>query len=158
MVSYVVPVSALVDARQRTYVDVESAGHDRRTSGNGCSPYGCVPENTRDKSRANNSRWSCKGDLVEYPGDGCWIHYYFDEPQDIVEMRIAFYKGTKETRTLNVYDNGNFHSQIESSGETEGYQTFYLDTNETADLNLYLDDYESNPDMWLSIKEVRPKP
>ncbi|CAN0476352.1 unnamed protein product, partial [Scytosiphon promiscuus] len=88
---------------------------------------GCIPENTRDGSRSSNSRWSCKGDILDDDDEGCWIEYYFDEPQDIEEVRIAFHRGTENTRTLNVYDNGWYHSQIESSGETNGYQTFDLD-------------------------------
>ncbi|CAN0058241.1 unnamed protein product, partial [Laminaria digitata] len=110
------------------------------------------PENTRD--RDINSRWSCKGDIITGSG-GCWIEYYLDEPQDIVEVQLAFYKGTSRTRTLNVYENSQFHSQIQSSGTTNGYQTFELDTDETSVLRFYLDDWENNPTMWLSIKEVR---
>lgn len=151
------PVTALVDARYRTNVEVAASAYDTRSSGNGCSPNGCIPENTRDRSTANNSRWSCKGDLMDDDTDQrCWIEYYFEEPQDIVEIRISFYKGTKNTRTLDVYDNGAYHSEIESSGETNWYQTFYLDTDETETLRLYLDD--SSTKTWLSIKEVGPNP
>ena len=109
--------------------------------------------NTRDSSLDANSRWSCKGDLVEGDG-GCCIEYYFEEPQDIVRVDIAFHKGTENIRTLNVYNNGELHTQIESSGSTFEYQEFAINTDETADLSLCLDDYESNTDMWLSITEV----
>lgn len=39
---------ALVDARERTSVDVDANGYDERTASNGCSPDGCVPDYTRD--------------------------------------------------------------------------------------------------------------
>ena len=73
-------------------------------------------------------------------------------------MRISFfYKGTENSRTLNVYDNGGYHSQVESSGSTNGYQSFYLDTDDTEELRLYLDDWQSNPSVWLRTKEVGQK-
>ena len=133
---------------------VDAAGYDPRDSYPGCSPDGCIPENTRDKIRSSNSRWSCKGDILDND-KGCWITYSFDEPQDLVEIRIAFYKGKEDTRTLKVYDNGKYHSKIKSSGNTTGYQTFYLDTDETSELKLYLNDYKLDSDVWLSITEVR---
>ena len=136
-------------------MSVAASGYDERTSYPGCTPDGCIPENTRDESRSSNSRWSCKGDILDDDDEGCWIEYYFDEPQDIVEVRISFfYKGTENSRTLNVYDNGGYHSQVESSGSTHGYQTFYLNTDETAELKLELDDWSSNRGMWISITEV----
>ncbi|CAN0420712.1 unnamed protein product, partial [Scytosiphon promiscuus] len=86
---------------------------------------GCAPENTRDNSLAANSRWSCRGRLVEGDG-GCCIDYHFDEPQDIVSMNIAFHRGTDRTRLLNVFDNGDFLSLIQSSGSTNGFEGFDL--------------------------------
>ena len=142
----------LVDAAERTTVEVEASGLDERTSGSGCSLDGCRPENTRDDSLDGNSRWSCKGDLVDGNG-GCCIEYHFDEPQDIVTMNIAFHRGTVRTRILNVYDNGDFHSQIESSGLTNDFQGFALNSDETADITLCLDDSASDAE-WLSITEV----
>ena len=68
-------------------------------------------------------------------------------------MNIAFYKGTERNRTLQVYDNDIFHSQITSSGSTHGYEKFALDSDETADLTLCLDDSAPNSE-WLSITEV----
>ena len=69
-------------------------------------------------------------------------------------MQIAFYHGKDNTRTLKVYSNGKYHSKIKSNGKTTQYQTFDLDTNETSELKLYLNDYKSNSDVWLSITEV----
>ena len=149
-------VAALVDARERTTVDVDASGYDPRTSGSGCSPNGCIPANTRDGSRSSNSRWSCKGDIFDSSDDdeGCWIAYYIDEPQDLVEIQVAFYKGKEDKSTLKVYNNGRYHGKIKSSGSTNGYQTFELDTNETEELKLRLDD---DGDVWISITEVRPR-
>ncbi|CAM9164599.1 unnamed protein product, partial [Laminaria digitata] len=146
--------AALVDARERTTVDVDATGYDERTSYPGCSPNGCIPKNTRDRSRSSNSRWSCKGDILDSSDDdeGCCITYYFEEPQDIVEVKLAFYKGKEDTRTLKVYDNGSYHSKIKSSGSTNGYQTFELDTDETEELKFCLND---DDDVWISITEVR---
>lgn len=131
---------------------MEAVAFDERTAGSGCSPDGCTAENTRDDSLDANSRWSCKGDLVK-GGGRCCIEYSFVEPQDIVNMNIAFHKGTERTRALDVYNNGDLFTEIESSGSTNGYQGFVLDSDETADLTLCLDDSMSGSD-WLSITEV----
>lgn len=152
-VSRAAPIAALVDARKRTTVSVDAVAFDYRMSGAGCSPDGCVPENTRDNSRAANSRWSCKVNIIEGNG-GCRIDYHFEDPQDIKRMRIAFHKGDENTRALNVFVDGEFHSLIESSGTTLGYQNFLLNTQGTSDIRLYHDDFGSRPDEWLSITEV----
>ena len=153
------PIPALVDARLRTTVTVDAAGYDDRTSGNGCNPDGCIPENTRDNDIEANSRWSCQGDdLDSADGDeGCWIDYYFDDPQDIVRMRIAFHKGCENVRTLDVYVNDSYHSTITSNGYTVEYQNFLLNTDETDKIRLRLENYDSNSDVWLSLTEVRPE-
>ena len=133
-----------------------ASGYDTRTSGNGCSPDGCTPENTRDNNLDANSRWSCQGDSLDDDDiNGCWLDYYFDEPQDIVRMRIAFHKGNENTRSLDVYEDGHYHSTITSSGSTLGYQNFLLDTDKTNRIRLRLDRYSTNTDVWLSITEVR---
>ena len=138
-------------------VDVDATGYDTRTSGNGCSPDGCVPSNTRDGDLLANSRWSCRGDILDSSNDdeGCCITYYFEEPQDIVTMRIAFHRGDENTRSLDVFDNGDQHSTITSSGSTLGYQNFELNTDETEDIKLCLDNPNENTNVWLSITEVR---
>ena len=118
----------------------------------------CIRDSTRDNNREANSRWSCQGDGLDSSDDdeGCWIDYYFDEPQDIIRVRIAFHQGTSRTRTLDVYDNGDFHSTITSSGTTNGYQNFLLNTDETYNIRLRLNNFSSNSDVWLSLTEVRP--
>ena len=66
----------------------------------------------------NTSQWSSKEGLIDDHDEGCWIKYYYDERQDIVGIEIAFYKGQKNTRTPNVYDNGAYPSQIQSHDDT----------------------------------------
>lgn len=137
----------------RTTVTVGASAYDERTEGYGCSPDGCKPDNTRDGNLDYESRWSCKGDLLE--GDrGCCIEYFFEEPQDIVRLDIVFHKGTERTRVLNVYNNDEYYSQIESSGSSSDYEEFALDSDETAALALCLDDPENTGDDWLSLTEV----
>ena len=145
-----------MEAGVRTRVDVGANGYDTRTSDDGCSPNGCVPPNTRDVDLRGNSRWSCQGDILDNSDDdgGCCITYYFEELQDIFRMRVAFHKGDENTRTLDVFDNGDHHSKITSSGSTRSYQIFYLYTDETKEMKLCLDDSERNTDVWLSITEV----
>ena len=132
-------------------------GYDERTSGSGCSPDGCVPYNTRDGSRSSNSRWSCQGEILDKSdrNDGCCISYYFEEPQDIVDVKIAFHQGNKRTRCLDVFNNGKKFDTIESSGKTNNFETFNLYTDETAELKFCLCDPKWNEDVWLSITEVR---
>ena len=147
----------LVDAGERTRVDVDATGYDERTSGSGCEPNGCVPDNTRDGLRLANSRWSCQGDILNSSEDneGCCITYNFEDRQDILWLRIAFHKGDENTRTLDVYENGNHLSQITSRGSTLGYQNFSINTDGTEELKLCLANPKGNRDVWLSITEVR---
>ena len=133
---------------------VEVSAFDERTEGFGCSPDGCTADNTRDGNLDANSRWSCKGDLVEADDGLCCVKYSFEDPQNIARMEMAFYKGTERTRTLNVYDNGDFHSQIQSSGSSIDFEKFALNTDETVNLTICLDNPNSIGDEWLSITEV----
>ena len=70
---------------------------------NGCQANGCEPELTRDGVTAANaeSRWSCAAKLV--PGGlQCAIDFVFEDPQDIMGVEVAFYKGDERTRTVEV--------------------------------------------------------
>lgn len=127
--------------------------NDEGTSGYGCSPDGCTVANTRDNSLDANSCWSCKSDLVG--GDGKWcVSYIFGRPQNIVRVDIAFYNGTANVRKLDVYTDGEIHTQIESSGLTLDYQEFAITTEQTDELVLCLAGWPSNLDTWLSMTEV----
>ncbi|CAM9850942.1 unnamed protein product [Ascophyllum nodosum] len=143
------PASGLVEAGTRTTVLVNANAFDSRTSGTGCAPIGCVAVNTRDSSLS--SRWSCKGDLLD--GESCEITFNFEEPQDIVRMDIAFYKGTERTRLLEVEVNGSKNSEVESSGTTDGLENFELDTDEVETLTLK--SLGLDRDEWISITEVQ---
>ena len=155
--SHTVPVAALVDASERTWVDVDANGYDERTSGSGCRPSGCVPYNTRDDEPWSNSRWSCKGEILDKSDrdDGCCIWYTFEEPQDIEEVSIAFDRGTERTRCLDVFSNGKKIDTINSSGTTSDFEWFNIYTDETKELRFCLCDPKWNENVWLSITEVR---
>ena len=71
-----------------------------------------------------------------------------------MNIPISVYKRAERTWTLDVYEKGNFHCQIKSSGPAVGYETLHLFTDETTHLKLILAAYESNPDVWLSVQEV----
>lgn len=108
---------------------------------------GCCPEHTLDGDLS--TRWSCKEGQEDEP---CTLTYHFDDPQDIVMMRIAFHKGNENVRKLKIKINGSTDSVIESSGETLGYQSFMLNTDETQKLSL--NPVGLDKDEWISISEV----
>lgn len=138
-----------MDASVRTTVTVSANAYDQNTSGYGCAPSGCTAENTRDGSTVESSRWSCKYSLDD---SVCQITYYFEEPQDIVDLKIALYKGDERTRTIKVKLNGSTDTTIETSGETTDYETWTLNSDETASLTLEASGLGRNG--WLSITEV----
>lgn len=152
--SYVELVLAIVDVCTKTTVEEDI--NICTVSGFCCSADACAHETTRRKSHPYEVCWPCDETLVKYHVEAeCWIKYTFGDPQDLVEMRIEF-DTTENGQTLNVYENGHYHSTIESSGKTNGYETFDLHTNKTSVLELTQEDYESVSDMWSIIKEVRP--
>lgn len=62
----------------------------------------CAPTNTRDGiSSESRSMWTCASIAVDAEGP-CQIEYTFGEPQDIVDIQVAFWEGNKLTRTLEV--------------------------------------------------------
>lgn len=68
----------------------------------GCGDDGCAPELSRDgDSEDVESRWSCKQDIVP-DGEPCEIEFVFDDPQDIMEVQVAFWKGDERARTVEV--------------------------------------------------------
>ena len=145
----VAPTEMLVEAAERTTVTVYANGFDERTSGFGCSPSGCVAANTRDGT--TSTRWSCKVDLID--GKNCEITFEFDDAQDIALMRIAFYKGDERTRKLKVIVNSSSLVIIESSGTTDEFEVFAVNTDETK--NLTLKALGLAGEEWISFKEVR---
>ncbi len=102
-------VDYAVEVGTKTEVGVTATAYDTRPGmhGNdvGCGDVGgdgCVPQNTRDGISSDvESRWSCAPKLLEDEGP-CQIEYTFAEPQDIVGMEVAFWKGNERIRTLKV--------------------------------------------------------
>ena len=147
-------IAALVDASERTWVDVDANGYDERPPVDDRRGDGCLPENTYDGDL--NTYWCCKGDILDQSvrDDGCCIWYTFEEPQDIVEVAIAFHRGTERTRCLDVFSNRKKIDTINSSGKTSDFEWFNLYTDETKELRFCLCDPKWNEDVWLSITEV----
>ena len=131
-----------------TLVSVSANGYDERASESGCSPNGCVAENTRDGSLS--TRWSCKESLLG--GGNCKIPYIFDDPQAVGVMRIALYKGSEGTRRLKVTINGSTYSEIVSSGQTDQFEDFDLNVDKVGEVSL--EGLGLGSDDWISFFEV----
>ncbi|CAN0401946.1 unnamed protein product, partial [Ectocarpus fasciculatus] len=102
-------VTDAVEVGTQTEVGVSATAHDVRpgsSSGEiGCGEVGglgCTATNTRDGIFSDiESRWSCATSLV--PDEGpCQIEFTFAEPQNIVDIQVAFWRGNERTRTLEV--------------------------------------------------------
>eukprot|EP00903_Cladosiphon_okamuranus_P005791 g5738.t1 len=110
-----------VEVGNKTEVGVTATGYDERpgrSAGmNGCGEEGgdgCEAANSRDGiASVVESRWSCAPSLVQ-GGGPCQIEYTFAEPQDVVDIQVAFWKGNQRTRTLDVYINGEMAMTHES--------------------------------------------
>ena len=88
------------DASVKTTVSVSANAYDTRLTGDhGCGDTGCLPTLMRDGSTLPESRWSCSKNLGE---GNCYVEYTFDEPQDVISMNIAFYRGDERKRTVKV--------------------------------------------------------
>ena len=73
MFHYVTSFSALLDAHEKTTVEVAANGYDDKTVyGSDCTPSGCIAENTLDQDLSVNSRWSCKVNILDND-EGCWV-------------------------------------------------------------------------------------
>ena len=95
-----------VEVGTETEVAVTATGYDARPVGeSGCGEDGgdgCAPAKSRDGISSDvESRWSCSPKLVE-GGGPCRVEYTFAEPQDIVDIQVAFWKGDERVRTLRV--------------------------------------------------------
>lgn len=93
-----------VEAGTKTSVTATATAYDPRPSDEqGCGMDGCLPELTRDGVLADEeSRWSCKENIVSPGLDNCELEFEFDEPQDIARIQVAFWKGGTRTRRLKV--------------------------------------------------------
>lgn len=98
-----------VEVGAKIEVVVSATAHDVRAGGSdfdvGCGEPrgdGCAAENTIDGIVTDpESRWSCSPMLTD-PSGPCQIVYTFTEPQDILDIQIAFWKGNERTRTVAV--------------------------------------------------------
>lgn len=80
----------------------------------------------------------------------------FDRAQDIVTLRLAFYKGDERTRRFKVktFDSNGQKKKYKftSSGSTLGFEDFQLDSDETV--KIMITPINPNKDDWISITEV----
>lgn len=67
-------------------------------------------------------------------------------------MRIAFYKGSQRTRRLKVKVNGSTDSIIESSGQTDNFEDFELETIDTNEVTF--EALGLRGEDWISFTEV----
>lgn len=99
-------VNGYVEAGTKTTVGVSANAYDTRpgadSGGAGCQDDGCTPALSRDGiSTGTESRWGCAQKLVP-DGEACEIEFTFEDPQDIMDVQVAFYKGEERSRTLQV--------------------------------------------------------
>ena len=123
-------VDGAVEVGTKTEVGVTATAYDVRPGASsgmvGCGEEGgdgCAPANSRDGIVSEvESRWSCSSKLVE-GGGPCQIEYTFAEPQDIVDIQAAFWKGDERIRKLEVSERlkrGSFHSALKPFSSSDG--------------------------------------
>ncbi|CAM9841046.1 unnamed protein product, partial [Hapterophycus canaliculatus] len=151
-------VEGAVEVGAKTEVAVAATAYDVRpgaSSGQvGCGEgggNGCEPLNSRDGiSSEIESRWSCATKIVA-DGGPCQIEYTFAEPQDIVDIQVAFWKGNERIRTLEVHFDGMLHHTHESYiGAT--FNT--LTVSGTGVSTVMLQSINLLEDEWISLIEV----
>ncbi|CAN0059212.1 unnamed protein product [Ectocarpus fasciculatus] len=145
-----------------TEVSVSATAHDTRpgsSSGDdGCGEAGgdgCAAANAHDDIISDiESRWSCAKMLV--PDEGpCQIEFSFAEPQDIVDIQVAFWKGNERTRTLDVYIDGELTHTHESYADST-FNTLGVTASEAS--TVMLESVDLLSDEWISLLEVRDCP
>eukprot|EP00752_Nemacystus_decipiens_P018362 g16473.t1 len=149
-----------IEVANMTEVGVTATGYDMRPGRSsadvGCGEGGgdgCAPANTRDGIASEvESRWSCSSTLVE-GGGPCQIEYTFAEPQDIVNIQLAFWKGNERVRTLDVYLNGDKTFTHESYISGTAFNV--LDVVVADDVTtVMLESVGLESDEWISLIEV----
>ncbi|CAN0206537.1 unnamed protein product [Ectocarpus sp. 12 AP-2014] len=147
-----------VEVGTKTEVGVSATAHDVRpgSSGDdvGCGEVGglgCTATNTRDGIVSDTeSRWSCATSLV--PNEGpCQIEFTFAEPQTIVDIQVAFWKGNDRTRTLGVHVNGELTHTHESYTDSS-FNTLGVTATEAS--TMMLESVALLSDEWISLLEV----
>ena len=134
-----------------TGVSASANGWDTRVDGTGCPPSGCVPDNVLDNSIEDVSRWSCNAEVSDV--SACELTLELDEPQDVVQIYMAYYKGDERTRSVNVWVDGVFQDTIASSGTTQGYEAYELIAPGAT--TVVLQEAALGDNEWLSITGVR---
>ncbi|CBJ28702.1 hypothetical protein Esi_0118_0035 [Ectocarpus siliculosus] len=151
-------VDGAVEVGTKIEVGVSATAHDTRpgnSSGDvGCGEVGglgCTATNTRDGIFSEiESRWSCATKLV--PDEGpCQIEFTFAEPQHIVDIQVAFWKGNDRTRTLGVHVNGELTHTHESYTDST-FNTLGVTANEAS--TVMLESTALLSDEWISLIEV----
>ncbi|CAM9911793.1 unnamed protein product, partial [Ectocarpus sp. 4 AP-2014] len=151
-------VEGAVEVGTKTEVGVSSTAHDVRPGRSsrdvGCGEVGglgCTATNTRDGIFSEvESRWSCSTKLVDDEGP-CQIEFTFAEPQTIMDIQVAFWKGNERTRTLEVHMNG----EITHTHESYADDTFNtLGVTGTDVSTVMLESVALLSDEWISLIEV----
>ncbi|CAM9918634.1 unnamed protein product, partial [Ectocarpus sp. 8 AP-2014] len=145
-------LAAVVEASTLATVTVAAPLYDTTVtaSDGGCSPTGCIGDNTRDGDATSlESRWSCKPALGD-AGSVCGITYGLGIQYQLTGLNIAMYKGDERTRTLEINIDNVPYTTWTSSGTTTGFETIEVDTmGRWIEIVGVLEDSE-----WLSIMEV----
>ncbi|CAM9525825.1 unnamed protein product, partial [Ectocarpus fasciculatus] len=151
-------VADAVEVGTKTEVSVSATAHDSRpgmSSGDaGCGEaggLGCTATNTRDGIVSEiESRWSCATSLV--PDEGtCQIEFSFAEPQNIVDIQVAFWKGNERVRTLEVHINGELTHTHESYAD---FTFNALGVTATEASTVMLESVALRSTEWISLLEV----
>ncbi|CAM9160508.1 unnamed protein product [Ectocarpus sp. 4 AP-2014] len=145
-------LAAVVEASTLATVTVAAPLYDTTVtaSDGGCSPTGCIGDNTRDGDATSlESRWSCKPALGD-AGSVCRITYGLGIQYQLTGLNIAMYRGDERTRTLEINIDNLPYTVWTSSGTTTDFETIEVDTmGRWIEIVGVLEDSE-----WLSIMEV----
>lgn len=131
-------------------VTVSANAWDARNTASGCPPDGCVAENVLDENIEPESRWSCKASISQI--EACELTFVFDEPQDIVEIRIAMFKGNERSRTVNIWADGVLSTTVTTSATTLELEAYELAAMQATTIVLQEAGGDSND--WFSVTEV----
>ncbi|CAN0328463.1 unnamed protein product [Ectocarpus sp. 6 AP-2014] len=151
-------VDGAVEVGTKTEVGVMATACDvrpgRSSNQVGCGEVGgggCAAVNTRDGIASEiESRWSCATKIVDGEGP-CRIEYMFAEPQDVVDVQVAFWKGNERIRTLEVHLDGVLTNTHESyAGST--FNTLGVSASGVS--AVMLESVDLLPDEWISLIEV----
>ncbi|CAM9907104.1 unnamed protein product [Pylaiella littoralis] len=147
-----------VEVGTKTEVSVSATAYDVRPGAHGgmsgCGEAegdGCAPANTRDGISSDiESRWSCAMELVEDEGP-CVIEYTFGEPQDIMDIQVAFWNEEERIRTLDVHFGG---VRVHTHESYAGSAFDPIGVSGTGVITVALESKDLLPSEWISILEV----